>query len=207
MNTVKVYGYLRVSTGKQELENNKGAILLKAQSLNLGIDVEWIEEQISGTVLWSHRELGKLMNIIQPNDVIITSEVSRFGRKYLDIMSFLAKCAEKKIRVYCTSSDLSVDGTLQSQILTFAQSISAQIEREMISTRTKTALQRKKAEGVKLGRKNNVMILDFNDQNKNDIKKLIDDGVKLKVIADKFKTSGPTLRKFIKKYDLKTKKK
>lgn len=198
----KVYGYLRVSTGKQELENNKSAILLKANMLALGQDIEWIEEQISGTVNWNNRELGKLMNRINPGDVIITSEVSRFGRKYLDVVQFLAKASEKKIKIYCTNSDIAIDGSINSQLIIFAHSIAAQIEREHISARTKIALQRKKEQGVQLGRKK-VMVLDKDLNNINKVKELIEKDIKLKTIAKEMNCTTPTLRKYIKKYNLK----
>jgi putative DNA-invertase from lambdoid prophage Rac len=200
-NSIKVYGYLRVSTGKQEIENNKSAILLKANELKLGCNVEWIEEQISGTKHWANRELGKLIEIIKEGDIIITSEVSRFGRRYFDVVQFLAKCAEKKVKIYCTNSDLKIDDSIQSQMVIFAQSISAQIEREHISSRTKIALQRKKAEGVKLGRKC-MMVMDKDPNNINKVKDLINKQVKLKAIAKEMKCTAPTLRAFIKKHNL-----
>lgn len=199
----KVYGYLRVSTGKQELDNNKASILLKANSLGLNANVEWIEEQISGTKHWSNRELGKLLERMKENDIIITSEVSRFGRKYLDIVQFLSKCAEKKIRIYCTNSDFKIDSSIQSQLLIFAQSISAQIEREHISSRTKAALNRRKEQGVILGRKKGIMTLDKDTTNKDKIQDQINQGVKLKEIAKKLKISPMTLSKYIKKHKLK----
>lgn len=202
---VKVYGYLRVSTGKQELENNKASILLKANELKIG-PVEWIEEQISGTKEWSSRKLGELMKIIQADDIIITSEVSRFARKYFDIISFLAKCAEKKIKIYCTHSNFKIDDTIQSQALVFANAISAQLEREHIAERTRVALQRKKEQGVILGRRKDKMILDKKESNKDEIKELINQGVKLKIIAEKYDVTAMTLTKFIKKHNLKEKK-
>jgi len=201
--TPKCYGYLRVSTGKQELENNKNAILRKANELKLGANVEWIEEQVSGTKKWNDRELGKLMDIIKSGDALITSEISRFGRKYLDVVQFLAECSKKNVKVYCTNSDFMVDGSLHAQMFIFCHSISAQIERDMISARTKAALQRKKDEGIKLGRIAGVMVLDKDPKNKDYIKKDIDSGIKLKVIADKYGVTPMTLGKFIKKHNLK----
>lgn len=199
---IHVYGYLRISTGKQEIENNKMAILLKANQLGLQANVEWVEEQVSGTKNWANRQLGKLLEKIKEDDIIITSEVSRFGRRYLDVVQFLAKCAELKVKIYCTNSDFKIDSSIQSQMLIFAQSISAQIEREHISARTKIALARKKEQGVILGRKRDKMILEKDSNNIKYIRDMINKDMKFKVMAKELNTTPGTLRKFINKHNI-----
>lgn len=199
METQKVYGYLRVSTDKQDINNNKADILLKANELKLG-NVEWIEETISGTKDWKNRELGKLMDRIKSGDVIITSEMSRFGRTISNNMEFMANAASKNVKIYFTKTDFKVDGSITSQILTFSYSLVAQVERDIISSRTKTGLQRKREQGVILGRPKGKMKL---DEHLDKIKKLIDQGVKLKSIAKLYNTSSVTMTKYVKKHNLK----
>ena len=199
METQKVYGYLRVSTDKQDINNNKADILLKANELKLG-NVEWIEETISGTKDWKNRELGKLMDRIKSGDVLITSEMSRFGRTISNNMEFMANAASKNVKIYFTKTDFKVDGSITSQILTFSYSLVAQVERDIISSRTKTGLQRKREQGVILGRPKGKMKL---DEHLDKIKKLIDQGVKLKSIAKLYNTSSVTMTKYVKKHNLK----
>lgn len=196
----KVYGYLRISTDKQDINNNKAEILLKANELKLTPVVEWIEETISGSKDWKKRELGKLFETLKPNDVIITSELSRFARTINQIMEFMAKCSENKIQIYCTKTDFKIDSSIQSQMIIFSYGLAAQIERELISSRTKSALKQKKADGVILGRRKGNMILENDKNSKTDIKNLIDMGVKKKAICKKYNTTLPTLNKFIEKH-------
>lgn len=203
MTSPKVYGYLRISTDKQDINNNKAEILLKANSLNLTSNVEWIEETISGTKDWNKRELGKLLNKINKGDIIITSELSRFARTIQQIMEFIGECAKKGVLIYCTKTDFKIDNSVQSQMIIFAYGLSAQIEREMISSRTKSALNTKRNQGVVLGRRKGVSVLDKNPNTKGEIKQLIKDGVKLKKIAEKYNVTYETLHSYIKKHNLK----
>lgn len=197
---MKCYGYLRVSTEKQDIENNKADILKKANDLKISTFVEFVEETISGTVDWKQRELGILYDKLKPGDVLITSELSRFGRSVGQIMEFLSGCDKKKIKIYLTKTDFCIDSSLQSQIMQFAYSLSSQIERELISSRTKTGLERAKEKGVKLGRKR-IMTLDKNN-NVQDIQKLLSSGVKIYVIAKRYAVSTQTIYRFIHKHDL-----
>lgn len=198
----KIYGYLRISTDKQDITTNKAEILLKSDELQLKGNVEWIQETISGTKDWKKRELGKLYDKLIPGDVIITSEISRFARTIQQIMEFISKCAEKKIKIYCTKTDFKIDESIQSQMIIFAYALSAQIERDLISSRTKTALQKKKAEGVKLGRKSGVMVIEKNLYAHQQIENALNNGVKKKVICKNHDITMPTLNKYIKKYNL-----
>lgn len=196
MDSPKIYGYLRVSTEKQSLDNNKAEILLKANSLGINTCVIWIEEKISGTKHWRQRELGKLIDtIIKPKDIIITSEISRIGRSTLQILEFASVCIEKDISVYVTKGDFKFSNSRESQILIFAYSLVSGIERDLISQRTKSALATKKANGIILGRPKGKFKL---DPYKNEIIKLLESGVKIGFIAKKFNTSYSSLIKFIK---------
>ena len=200
MDNSKIYGYLRISTDKQNIENNKKEILLMANNLGFNNNVIWIDETVTGTKHWKNRELGKLFDKFKPGDVFITSEVSRIGRSILQILEFITECSKKSVSVYCTKGNFKIDDSIQSQTLVFAMSLSAQIERELISERTKSALQTKKDKGIKLGRPTDKLKLDdYIDE----IKNLISNGVMLKAIAKKFNVSKNTISYFVKKRNLK----
>ena len=146
-----IYGYIRVSTDKQTVENQRFEINSFIKKGNLHVDA-WIEETISGTVSPEKRNLGKLIEKTKKGDVIICSELSRLGRNMLMIMSILNILMERGVVIYTVKERYKLGEDLTSKVLAFAFSISAEIERTLISQRTTEALRRKKSEGVVLGR-------------------------------------------------------
>lgn len=145
------YGYIRVSTDKQTVENQRYEITEFAMRNNIKIDF-WIEETISGTLEPNRRQLGTLLEKIQKDDLIICSELSRLGRSLFMIMSILNKLMETGARVWTIKDGYRLGDDIQSKVLAFAFGLSAEIERNLISQRTKEALERKKSEGKVLGR-------------------------------------------------------
>lgn len=146
-----IYGYIRVSTDKQTVENQRYEINRFMKRTGKKVD-KWIEETISGTVKPENRDLGKLLQNAKKDDVIICSELSRLGRSMFMIMSILNILMDHGIKVYTVKENYRLGDDLPSKVLAFAFSISAEIERSLISQRTTEALRRKKAEGVILGR-------------------------------------------------------
>lgn len=146
-----VYGYIRVSSDKQTVENQRFEIREFCKRQNLVVD-DWIEETISGTKNYSKRELGRLLKKVGRNDIIVCSELSRLGRNLFMIMEILNICMTKECKVWTIKDNYRLGEDIQSKVLAFAFGLSAEIERELISQRTKEALARKKAEGVRLGR-------------------------------------------------------
>ena len=146
-----VYAYVRVSTDKQCTENQVFEIKQFAAERKIKID-RWVEEVVSGNNKITHRKLGKLFKSVKKGDWIITSELSRVGRNLMYIMSFLHQCMEREAVVLTTKERYELGNNLNSKILAFAFSLSAEIERNLISQRTREALARKKKEGVTLGR-------------------------------------------------------
>lgn len=146
-----VYGYIRVSSDKQTVENQRFEINNFCAKENLHID-GWIEETISGTKNYDKRELGRLLKKVQKDDLIICAELSRLGRSLFMIMEILSLCMKKECRVWTIKDNYRLGDDIQSKVLAFAFGLSAEIERNLISQRTKEALARKKAEGVVLGR-------------------------------------------------------
>ena len=147
-----VIAYLRVSTIDQDLEKNKNDILRLANEKNLW-KVFFVEEKISGTVTRKKRKIGA---IIQEQlgewDTLLLSELSRIGRSMLEIMQVISIALEKGIHIYTVKGRRQLDNTLQSKIMAMVFSMAAEIERDLISKRTKEALRARKAAWMKLGR-------------------------------------------------------
>ena len=146
-----IYGYIRVSTEMQTVENQRFEIMNFCDKNGLVID-DWIEETISGTKAYKKRELGRLLRKVNKGDTIICSELSRLGRNLFMIMEILNICMTKECKVWTIKDNYRLGDDIQSKVLAFAFGLSAEIERNLISQRTKEALARKRAEGVVLGR-------------------------------------------------------
>lgn len=146
-----IYAYIRVSTDKQTVENQRYEINQFCNKQAIVVN-KWIEETISGSKNVEDRKLGKLLNKMKNDDVLICSELSRLGRNLLMIMGVLNECMNRDIQVWTIKDNYRLGSDISSKVLAFAFGLSAEIERNLISQRTKEALARKKAEGVILGR-------------------------------------------------------
>ena len=193
-----ISGYVRVSTDKQSLQNQKFEINNFCQMQQIKID-KWIAEMISGTKDFEKRKLGSLLKKLKKDDILICSEISRLGRNLLQVMTILNFCMQKEIQVWTIKDNYRLGADIQSKVLAFAFSLSAEIERNLISQRTKEALSRIKASGRKLGRqfgsRNKKHILDGKEK---DILKLINKGLPKKQIAKLMRVSIFTLYQFLK---------
>lgn len=196
-----IYGYIRVSTDKQTVENQRFEIQNFADFKGFVID-QWIEETISGTKSPDKRRLGVLLERVNEGDVIICSELSRLGRNLLMIMSILNQLMEKKCVVYTIKDNYVLGNDIQSKVLAFAFGLSAEIERNLISQRTSEALKKRKADGVVLGRPKGIA---KKVKLSSDIE-LVQELLALKIpkakIARIFHVSTPTLYNFIQRYEL-----
>jgi len=146
------YGYLRVSTDKQTVDNQRFEINRFCKKNKLVID-KWIEETISGTKIPEKRLLGSLLTGVKKDDLIICSELSRLGRSLFMIMSILNHLMKVGAKIWTIKDNYRLGDDIQSAVLAFAFGISAQIERDLISSRIKEALARRKSEGKILGRR------------------------------------------------------
>ncbi len=147
-----IYAYLRVSSDKQDYENQKTGVDALAQRLDLCIDKYVIDDGISGVTEPDKRNLGKLLKHVVAGDIILVSELSRLARNMLMMFRIIETMLHKHIKLYSVKDNFTLDDSLQSKILVFAFGIASQIERDMISARTKEALALKKSQGIHLGR-------------------------------------------------------
>jgi len=145
------YGYIRVSTDRQTVENQRYEILKYASEKRFHID-EWVEEVVSGNAPLEERRLHTVLSKVAKDDVLIVTELSRLGRKLIEVMSILNSCMEKETKVYTIKEGYELGNNIPSKVLAFAFSLSAEIERNLISQRTKEAMARLKSEGQSIGR-------------------------------------------------------
>lgn len=147
-----VVAYLRVSTEKQFLENQREEIIRFAEKNGMNID-RWYMETVSGKVCSKDRKLAGVLDRMQPGDSLIITEISRLSRTLLEIMTILNSCIKKEVVLYSTKEGYVFQNDINSKVLGFAFGLMAEIERNLISMRTKEALERRRSEGKHLGRK------------------------------------------------------
>lgn len=146
-----IYGYIRVSTDHQTTLNQEFEITRFCRGKSMEIS-GWIRETISGTQAYDKRALGKLLRRVGKGDLIICTEISRLGRKLYMIMEILSTCMNKGCQVWTVKEGYRLGDDIQSKVLAFAFGLSAEIERRLISERTREALSRRRADGKRLGR-------------------------------------------------------
>ncbi len=199
----KVVAYLRVSTGDQELEKNKSDILHLANHLNLG-KVNFVDEIVSGKVSWKKRKIAEIIEDFTKGDTLIVSELSRLGRSMLECMEILSVAVEKGVRVYAVKGNWSLDNSIQSKIVAMAFSMASEIERDLISQRTKEALRYKKEQGIKLGRPPGPGKSKL-DGYRPEIEALLNNGSTQRFIARRYHTTEANLCNWLNKNSLRVK--
>ena len=146
-----IIGYIRVSSNKQSLEHQKFEINKFAKNQNIKID-KWVEEKISSRKPLNKRQLGQLLNKLKEGDILIACEISRLGRSLLEVMRILETCLNKNCQVWTLKENYRLGNDIQSKVMAFAFGLSAEIERNLISQRTKSSLENVRASGKRLGR-------------------------------------------------------
>lgn len=190
--------YIRVSTDQQTYESQKYEIEKYCDAGAVTID-RWVEESVSGIVSWEKRRLGKAVRKLGKGDLIICTELSRLGRNMLMIMSILNYCASRGISIHTIKDNFDLTDNINSKIIAFAFALAAEIEKNLISQRTREALAVKKLQGVKLGRPNgsSQKYVTF-CKNSGEIVCMMKDGESLSSIARRFGIHRNTLRKYLK---------
>ena len=198
---MKTIGYLRVSTADQDSEKNKADILHLANDKNFG-KVNWIDEKVSGKVSWKKRKLFGVIQELEEGDNLIVSELSRLGRSMLECMEILSICSEKGANIYAIKGNWQLDNSIQSKIIAMAFAIASEIERDLISQRTKEALRIKKEQGVKLGRPKGSYSSKI-DKYREEIEALLKNGATQKFIANRYDITEANLSRWMKRHTLK----
>ncbi|MCR4719724.1 MAG: master DNA invertase Mpi family serine-type recombinase [Firmicutes bacterium] len=194
-----IYGYIRVSSDKQTVENQRFEIKAFCEANKIAIG-GWIEETISGTKSYSKRELGNLLSKISKDDMIICTELSRLGRNLFMIMEILNICMSKECKVWTIKDNYRLGDDIQSKVLAFAFGLSAEIERNLISQRTKEALARIKSEGKHIGRIQGCRNKKLNNNCVNNheyITQLYNSGVSIPCIAKEINVAKGTLYRYM----------
>ena len=193
-----IYGYIRVSTDRQTLENQRFEILQFCKNNNLTVDL-WIQETISGTKAADVRKLGIVLQKARKGDLILCTELSRLGRNMFMVMDMLHHCMERDCHVWTVKEGYRLGDDIQSKVLAFAFGMAADIERQLISQRTREALARRKAEGARLGRQTGSRNRSYKlDAQANLIRKMMDEGISHQQMARRLGVSRATLLRWLK---------
>lgn len=192
-----IYGYIRVSTDKQTTKNQKFEIEQFCKREKMKVN-RWIMETISATESLEKRKLGFLLENLKQDDILVATELSRLGRNLLQVMSILHYCLNKEAQVWTIKDNYRLGADIQSKVLAFAFGLSAEIERNLISQRTKEALNRVRNEGRPLGRpsghKNNKKRL---DEHVDKIIQMMDENIPITQIAGLLNCNRKTLYNYV----------
>ena len=191
-----IYAYTRISTEHQNIDNQRHEILSFANTHNIQIQ-KWVDEVISSRKPLNERQLGKLLKRLKKGDILIATELSRLGRNLLEVMSILQHCLEKDCQIWTLKENYRLGSDIQSKVLAFAFSLASEIERQLISERTKNSLQHLKDEGKQLGRPRGFSYKKL-EKKHNKIKELLNKNVSKAEIARLMNCSWITLHRYIK---------
>ncbi|RJR30449.1 MAG: resolvase [Desulfobacteraceae bacterium] len=198
---LKARGYIRVSTDKQDTENQRHEILKMANEERV-TGIEFTEETVSGRKSWKDRKLHGLIEELGSEDILIVAELSRLGRSMLEIMEILSIATQKRVKVYAVKGGWKLDGSMQAKIMAMVLAMAAEIERDLISQRTKAALATKREQGVKLGRPRGPGKSKL-DSHREEILELLTLGLARKRVAKKFGTNPANLYKWLRQRNIK----
>jgi DNA invertase Pin-like site-specific DNA recombinase len=195
----RITGYLRVSTDKQDLANQEYAVLKLANEKGWKW-VDFVEETVSGTVSYKERKLGLLLSELKKGDVLIVAELSRLGRSILEILHILKDSSERGIKIFGCKENREINGnTIESKVLSTVLALVSEIERDLISKRTKEALALKKSKGFKLGRPKGALGKSKLDDKLEEIKDFRNKGLNVTALAKIYGVSWTCMRNFLNK--------
>lgn len=197
----KVIGYLRVSTIDQDTDKNESAILKFANDKDFG-KVAFVSEKVSGTMSWKKRKLFEVVNSLNKGDILIVPELSRLGRSLVDVLEVLNTLSDKDVKVYSVKENFQLNGQdIQSKMMRTMLGLFSEIERDLISARTKEGLAAARAKGKLLGRPKGIGKSRL-DKHREDILNLIKNGSNRKFIAKRFGVSPGTITHWLKRHNL-----
>ncbi len=199
----KVWAYLRVSTDAQDTANQRHGVLEYANGHGLA-GLQFIEDAASGRMSWRDRRLGQLLKDARAGDVVVFAEISRIARSTLQVLEVLQHCMDIGVSVHIAKQKMALDGSMQSRITATVLGLAAEIEREFISMRTREALQKRKAEGMKLGRPSKPAETTKLDARAAEIRDYIGRGINKRSIAKLVDCAPSTLYAWLERRNIKT---
>ena len=197
-------GYLRVSTQDQDLEKFKSDILKFANDRDFG-KVKFCQEKVSGyRTSWKDRKLFNVIEDLGKDDILITPELSRLGRSTLEVLEILKEAKDKGINIYSVKEGVTLDGSIQSKVMSTMLALFAELEHDFISMRTKEGLKQARLKGRLLGRPKGPGKSKL-DKHRPEIEALLKIGSTKKYVAQRFNSSAPNLLNWLKKNKIKVK--
>ena len=194
---MSIYAYIRVSTAMQSYDSQEYEIRKYCENRNIAVD-KWVTESVSGTAAVEKRTLGRLIRRMGKGDTLICTELSRLGRNMLMVMSILNACSQKGVAIHTIKDGFDLSDSINSKIIAFAFALAAEIERNLISQRTKEALAVRKMNGVRLGRPpGHSSQKEVFGRNRDEIIKLLEGGHSIVSVAKKYKMHRNTLSRFL----------
>ena len=201
MKAQKVIGYIRVSTFEQDTEKNEAAILKFANDKDFG-QVDFISEKISGMKSWKKRKLFEVVQNLNNGDVLIVPELSRLGRSLKDILEVLNLLSDKEVKVYSVKENFQLNGQdMQSKVMRTMLALFAEIEHDLIVSRTKEGLEAARAKGKLLGRPKGPGKSRL-DEHREEIISMLENGVTRKYIAKRFGMNPASLTHWLSRHGL-----
>jgi len=193
-----VYAYIRVSTEEQSYEGQRYELECWSVTKDIAVDI-WVKEKVSGMKSLEKRTLGWLLKRLKPGDTLICTELSRLGRNMMMVMSILNTCSQKNIRLFSVKDHFELSDSLNSRIIAFAFSLAAEIERNLISQRTREALAAKRQAGIHLGRpKGASSKRKYFDEHADEIRSGLENGATIGELAKHLKVHRNTLSRYLK---------
>ena len=198
-----VIGYIRVSSNKQTCEHQKREIRRFAKENRIMV-TKWVTETISSRMPLAKRLLGKVLLELNPGDILVSCEISRLGRSLLEVMRILENCLSKNCQVWTIKENYRLGNDIQSKVLAFAFGLMAEIERNLISQRTKSSMNTLRATGRKLGRPVSSASEALKLRPRMlQIRCMAAEGASYYVIAKQFNVHPETMKRFIKRMRMK----
>ena len=201
----KTIAYIRASTDKQDLNNQRLEIFEYARKNQLEVD-DFIQITISSRRTSKDRRIDEMVTALNGADTLIVTELSRLGRSTAEIIGLMNELVKKQVRVIAIKQNLDIkQHDMNSKIITALFSLFAELERDLISLRTKEALASKKSQGIKLGKPKGTIQKSKFDKDVPKIKELLNLGLSVRKIANFLGYSNHIgLNEYIKKRKIKT---
>ena len=182
----KIIGYLRTSTDKQEINNQRLEILEYARKEDLKVS-DFIEAQVSSRKSLGDRKMDELFERLNAGDVLIVTELSRIGRSTIEVLGIVKELVQNGVDIVFITQNLKINATNNNDMVSKAMitmfSLFTELERDLISHRTKEALRSKKASGVHLGKPKGTVQWSIYDEHKEKLTELLSLGVSVRKIA------------------------